>query len=50
MQCGVCDGELQFLGQMGQKIWFRCRACGMDQSDDADNWVIVRDEDGEIRW
>lgn len=49
MQCGVCGGDLTYLGQMGQKMWFRCRQCGMNISDDAANWNVVEDDDtGEV--
>ena len=34
MRCAVdfCRGPLMFLGQLGILRWFRCRDCGMDQS------------------
>ena len=34
--CPVCDGEGEVLGQLGNLIHYRCRACGMDFSTDAD--------------
>ena len=30
--CSVCGGELQLLGSLGSKTWYRCRACGVDQT------------------
>jgi hypothetical protein len=30
--CVVCHGDLVFMGQLGNLKWFRCRACGMQQS------------------
>jgi len=31
-ECVVCHGDLVFLGGLGNLEWFRCRACGMEQS------------------
>lgn len=30
--CPACAGEVFFLGQLGMREHFRCRACGMDCS------------------
>lgn len=30
--CVVCHGDLVFIGGLGNLKWFRCRACGMEQS------------------
>lgn len=30
--CLACGGELTLLGSLGRLTWFRCRACGLDQS------------------
>lgn len=48
MQCNVCGGDLSYLGQMGEKMYFRCRGCGSDVYDDAANWKVVRDDDDEV--
>ena len=31
MACRMCGGVLSFLGNLGQKRWFRCRDCGYEQ-------------------
>lgn len=31
-RCAVCEGELVYLGQLGTRLHFRCRHCGMEQS------------------
>ncbi len=30
--CNVCNGDLVLLGNLSYRYYFRCRACGMDQS------------------
>jgi tRNA(Ile2) C34 agmatinyltransferase TiaS len=30
--CSECGGEMQSLGTLGSKHWFRCRACGSEES------------------
>lgn len=33
MTCTVCgEGTLVLLGRLGQLVWVRCRACGLDQA------------------
>lgn len=35
MDCPACSStELEELGQLAGKRWFRCRRCGMDSSPD----------------
>lgn len=31
-ECSACGGALQSLGVLGRVAWFRCRACGLEQS------------------
>ena len=31
-KCRLCGGRLFLLGNLGALKWFRCEACGMDQS------------------
>ena len=39
--CPMCaSAVLTFLGALGNLLWFRCRACGMDCSQDADQNTI----------
>jgi hypothetical protein len=43
--CPLCDGQLLYLGQLGRRIHYRCRDCGMECSQDvADTY----DDDGAI--
>ena len=28
--CGLCSGELVYMGNLGRLEWHRCRNCGMD--------------------
>jgi len=28
MQCPMCPGDGQYVGQLGRLVWFRCRNCG----------------------
>ena len=30
-QCLVCDGDLSLMGSLGQRTWFKCIDCGMEQ-------------------
>lgn len=30
--CTLCNGPLAYLGQLGRRTWYRCIACGMEQS------------------
>jgi tRNA(Ile2) C34 agmatinyltransferase TiaS len=30
-QCLTCDGDLTLMGSLGQRVWFRCRDCGLEQ-------------------
>lgn len=32
MTCPMCDGPGVLLGQLGQRVHYRCRNCGMDYS------------------
>lgn len=32
LTCTGCGGELTYLGPMGNLVYFRCRACGLEQS------------------
>lgn len=32
MRCSMCDGKLMLLGQLGERVHFRCKNCGMDIS------------------
>jgi hypothetical protein len=41
MYCPLCDGESEFLGQLGNLEWYRCRYCGAEFS--------VKTEDDEAR-
>jgi ribosomal protein L37AE/L43A len=34
--CPVCEGEATYLGALGNRIWFRCRNCGWDWTEDTD--------------
>jgi hypothetical protein len=39
LDCSACDAEapcLSPMGPMGKLFWFRCVACGMDQSREVD--------------
>jgi len=47
--CPACDGEGEVLGQLGNLIHYRCRACGMDFSTDADPREAERDARAERR-
>jgi len=31
-KCEACDGPLACLGNLGVRVWYRCRNCGLDQS------------------
>jgi hypothetical protein len=31
MWCIICGGVLALLGKLGNKAWFRCTACGLEQ-------------------
>jgi tRNA(Ile2) C34 agmatinyltransferase TiaS len=31
-QCPLCGGHQQILGNLGDRVHFRCRACGTDTS------------------
>lgn len=30
MRCPACGGVLALLGKLGNLVWFRCTACGID--------------------
>ena len=30
MYCKLCGGEGEFLGQLGNSEWYRCRNCGIE--------------------
>lgn len=32
MNCPVCGGPLSMLSCLGRLLWFRCKACGLDVS------------------
>lgn len=32
MNCGICNGELEYMGTLGELDHYRCRNCGMDSS------------------
>lgn len=32
--CGICGGWLYVLGELGRLVWFQCRDCGMQWSQD----------------
>ena len=32
--CPICGGELKLLGQLGQRVHQRCRACGSEFSEE----------------
>lgn len=32
LYCIMCDSELVILGVLGKKIWYKCRACGLEQN------------------
>lgn len=32
LSCPLCTGDLIPMGSLGTRAWFRCRACGLDQS------------------
>ncbi len=44
--CPVCGGQLALLGQLGQRVHFRCTGCGVDSSAEASE-VEVSDETPE---
>ncbi len=33
--CATCGGPLIDMGQLGERQWFRCRNCGLDQYSEA---------------
>ena len=33
--CPMCDGPGTIMGALGNKLWFRCRDCGIDFSEEA---------------
>jgi hypothetical protein len=35
--CPACDGESYKIGQLGNRIWYRCRRCGIDHYEDVEN-------------
>ena len=39
-QCHECGGELQELGKLGSKQWFRCRNCGSEQAEDIEDNIF----------
>lgn len=45
--CPVCGGDGGFLGVMGTKANFRCRACGWTYQTDADDTMLYMDEAAE---
>lgn len=32
MNCCMCDGDLYLIGTLGNRDWYKCRDCGMEQS------------------
>ena len=47
MRCKLCNGLLQFLGNLGLMDWFRCRHCGMEwsiQSRDEGSFEAAQEE------
>ena len=32
MNCKMCGGEAVRMGQLGDRVWYRCRDCGWEQS------------------
>lgn len=28
--CPVCDGKSYRIGVLGNRVWYRCRCCGID--------------------
>ncbi len=51
MSCPLCDSEeLIFLGQLGNRLHYRCRHCGMDfsvQAREEFSIPICEDEEGD---
>jgi hypothetical protein len=44
--CPLCSGPLLYLGQLGRRLQYRCRNCGLDCSQDvADTY-----DDGARAW
>lgn len=41
--CECCGGPLSSLGRLGYLDWFRCRDCGLDQS----QWAGDQDQRDE---
>lgn len=43
VQCGLCSGQGQHLGDLGARSWYRCRNCGMEfsqpRSDESERWA-----------
>jgi hypothetical protein len=37
--CPVCKGTLEYMGILGNLIWLRCIACGMETSISLDDCV-----------
>jgi hypothetical protein len=29
--CAACGGDTTILGELGRRLWLRCRYCGLDQ-------------------
>lgn len=40
--CSQCGGELMVLGTLGNRVWARCRDCGIEEAE-----MLV--EDDEVR-
>lgn len=46
--CRICGGPLCFLGTLGRRDWFRCQACGLDQSraaEETGEWATLEDDE-----
>jgi hypothetical protein len=41
MTCPLCGGPLGYLGQLGDRIHYRCRDCGADSSE------LANDDEGD---
>ena len=46
--CQVCNGPLEVMGDLGEKLWCRCRDCGMWQIVDLNYEPWVPDREYEI--
>ena len=47
LECSVCGGERQVLGQLGKVVHFRCRHCGIDSMMRAEDMPYTEQDEKE---